>query len=80
MNTFNQITAQTFTSGVELVWDNRIGDFVSYEKEVPSTDEEDVKLAVKKAKEYVNINIVTNDVIDSESLQCVSYCQIYKRG
>ena len=80
MKTFNQITAQTFTSGVELIWDNRIGDFVSYQNEVPSTDEEDINLAVMKAKEYVNINILTNDIVDSESLQCVSYSQIYKRG
>ena len=61
MNTITQITALC-ASGAQLIWNESINDFVSYEQEVPNTDESELPYAETKAAEYpgiISVNIST---------------------
>lgn len=57
MNTITQIIAATST-GVNLIWNESQNDWVSYEQEVPNTDESELIHAIAKAAQYVAIKKV----------------------
>lgn len=78
MNFYRQIVALTFDHA-NLLWDNEINDFVSFAKEVKNTDSEDVRIAIEKAKELSNIELVFDEMIDTDTQKIIDTNVIYNR-
>jgi len=57
MNTITQIIAATST-GVNLIWNESQNDWVSFEQEVPNTDDSELQYAIAKAAQYSAIKKV----------------------
>lgn len=76
MNTQNtkfQIVAITKT-GINLIWDERQNDFVSFEKEVVDTDLESLSSARNCASKYCpNILSVWGELINLETGELLSF-------
>lgn len=81
MSTHFQIVAKT-DKGANLIWDEYKSDFVDFSKEVPELTidnfGEEWELAKKKAEQYMGIEEIFMEQIETETGTLKEICESYK--
>ena len=81
MSTHFQIVAKTDT-GANLIWDEYKSDFVDFSKEVPELTidnfDEEWELAKKKSEQYMGIEEIFMEQIETETGTLKEICASYK--